>query len=336
MKSVCRPKVSIAIPTFNRADYLRMAIESALAQTYSDIEVIVSDNCSTDKTTEVIAEYNDSRLVSIFQSTNIGMMGNWNKCLEKATGKYFILLSDDDLLDACAIEKLVARFEDSVSYNSAIVESDIGIVYCRSRIINKDGVVIALGKAANEWETAPASIEAFFRLRSQPVPCSILMRTDDMRDVGGYDGSIYTLIADAKIWMAVALRRGIVCFVDEINVSYRVHSVSTTNSVAIEEWIHNNKLLAGFCSAQIRSLGDLSLANYILRRVDWFNAHVAASQIESDVSASIFNAAFRYLKLVPLFWSVSSITVIFYRMLRLIIPKSVLSKIKQVLRTRIE
>lgn len=327
-----RPKVSIAIPTFNRVNYLKLAIESSLAQTYSNVEVIISDNASTDKTSEILAQYSDSRLVKIRQPTNVGMMANWNKCLEMATGKYFILLSDDDLLDPSAIEKLVARFEDPISYNCQIAANKIGVVYCRSRIIDQNGTVVALGRTATPWEAAPAAIDAFFKLKTQPFPCSILMRTEDVRDVGGYDATGYPLIADAKVWMTVALNRGTIGFVEDIHASYRVHPISTTNSVSIEEWMRNNQLLANFCSEQIRSLGDTRLANDLLRRINWFNAHVAASQIEAGNSQSSFLAFKRYLQLIPHFLSQCALTAIIYRSARLIAPKKILFKLRNIKR----
>ena len=79
------PKVTIAIPTYNRAAYLEQAIGSALAQTYPHVEVIVSDNCSTDATAEFVSQIRDNRLVSLQQQTNLGMIGNWNACMERAT-----------------------------------------------------------------------------------------------------------------------------------------------------------------------------------------------------------------------------------------------------------
>ena len=88
--------VTIAIPTYNRADrFLRSAIECALNQTWDDLEIIVSDNCSTDNTTEVVQSYADARLNYVRQSKNIGANGNFNYCIENAKGTYFLLFHDD-------------------------------------------------------------------------------------------------------------------------------------------------------------------------------------------------------------------------------------------------
>lgn len=92
------PKLSIIIPTFNRADYLVEAIESALRQRSNDFELIVSDNCSSDDTSVVVERYlSDPRFKYFRNSENIGMVGNWRRAVfEYSSGEWFIILSDDD------------------------------------------------------------------------------------------------------------------------------------------------------------------------------------------------------------------------------------------------
>ncbi len=92
--------VTIAIPTYNRADnYLKQALSSAVGQTYRNIEIIVSDNCSTDNTESVAKNFKDSRIRYFRQKENIGSNNNCNFCLEHANGIYFLLFFDDDLID---------------------------------------------------------------------------------------------------------------------------------------------------------------------------------------------------------------------------------------------
>ncbi len=91
-------KVSVIIPTYNRSKYLTQAIESALVQDYPDLEVIVSDNASTDDTPQVVKKYfKDPRFKYFRNKRNLGMAGNWRRAIyEYATGNYAIILSDDD------------------------------------------------------------------------------------------------------------------------------------------------------------------------------------------------------------------------------------------------
>ena len=92
------PLVSIIITSYNRSRWLQRAIESALAQDYSEFEVIISDNCSTDNSDEVIRRYtNDSRIKYSRNDTNIGMNANFQKALNiLANGEYIVFLCSDD------------------------------------------------------------------------------------------------------------------------------------------------------------------------------------------------------------------------------------------------
>ena len=99
------PLVTIGIPTYNRADgYLKDAIESALNQTYANLEIIISDNCSSDDTGLIVESFNDPRIKYYRHNENIGANNNFNFCLKKASGIFFLLLHDDDLIDEDFVE----------------------------------------------------------------------------------------------------------------------------------------------------------------------------------------------------------------------------------------
>ena len=103
------PKVSILIPTFNYAHYLEDSIPSALNQTYTDFELIILDNASTDNTKEVVAKYLSDPRVSYYRNeTNIGVVGNFNLCLELANCEYIKFLCADDKFEPTIVEKYVA------------------------------------------------------------------------------------------------------------------------------------------------------------------------------------------------------------------------------------
>ena len=96
------PLVTIGIPTYNRAEMLKRSIESALSQDYAMIEVIISDNASTDDTQGVCQEFNnkDNRVKYIRQPSNNGASANFAEVLKRASGEYFMWLGDDDWIDA--------------------------------------------------------------------------------------------------------------------------------------------------------------------------------------------------------------------------------------------
>ena len=82
------PQITIAMPVYNGEDYVHLAIQSVLDQTYSDFELLIVDNCSTDGTLEVFKTFLDPRIRLFVNSTNLGMVGNWNGSLKLATGEY--------------------------------------------------------------------------------------------------------------------------------------------------------------------------------------------------------------------------------------------------------
>ena len=103
------PKVSVCIPTFNRRDYLKETIESVLAQTYKNYEIVIVDDGSTDGTEEMIKEngYN----VRYYWQTNKGVAAAENKLIELAEGEFISMLGSDDLLMPDAIERMVKAVE---------------------------------------------------------------------------------------------------------------------------------------------------------------------------------------------------------------------------------
>ena len=108
------PKVSVCIPAFNAAEYLRQAVESALGQSYRDFEIVIVDNCSTDQTGALVDEMlkkSNGRIRYYKNDRNIGLVGNFNRCLEYAKGAYIKFLCADDLLLIGCLERMVAGLD---------------------------------------------------------------------------------------------------------------------------------------------------------------------------------------------------------------------------------
>ena len=103
-----KPKVSIGMPVYNGEKYIREALDSLLAQTFTDFELIISDNCSTDNTDSICKEYalKDSRIKYIRQLKNIGPTANFKFVLQKAKADYFMWAAHDDRWRSNFLEKL--------------------------------------------------------------------------------------------------------------------------------------------------------------------------------------------------------------------------------------
>jgi glycosyltransferase involved in cell wall biosynthesis len=102
------PKVTVCIPTYNRADYLTYSINSVLRQTYKDFELIVCDDGSPDNTPEVVAGFQDPRIRYLRHPQNIGRSLNMRSGFTAATGEYFVKFDDDDGLNPEFLAKTVA------------------------------------------------------------------------------------------------------------------------------------------------------------------------------------------------------------------------------------
>lgn len=90
--------LEVFIVTYNRAQYLKHSIQSVLAQTYSNFELTILDNCSTDNTQEVCGSFSDPRLKYVRRDANLGGLGNINDALNRSKKKYFLIFHDDDVM----------------------------------------------------------------------------------------------------------------------------------------------------------------------------------------------------------------------------------------------
>jgi len=108
-----RPDVSVLIPAYNAADTLYRAIGSALDQAHIDVEVVVSDDGSTDATAQVAHEYGDPRVRLVQGAGNTGVSEALNRAAEAAHGRYFIELDSDDYFEADSVHRLVRALDDA-------------------------------------------------------------------------------------------------------------------------------------------------------------------------------------------------------------------------------
>ncbi len=130
-----KPKVSIGLPVYNGEQFLRETLDSILAQTYKDFELVISDNASTDKTQVICREYafKDRRIRYYRNDENLGAAPNYNLVYKMAEGEYFKWAAHDDLLAPEFLEKCVE-----------ILDKNTSVILCHSkvRLINKLGSVI--------------------------------------------------------------------------------------------------------------------------------------------------------------------------------------------------
>jgi glycosyltransferase involved in cell wall biosynthesis len=185
--------------------------------------------------------------VTIRQETKLGMAENWNECLQRATGKFFLLLSDDDLLEPQAIQGLV----DCIL--KARDPERIAFAYCRSWVIDSKGAPILLDPIAPEYESSKDFVLGFFRNEREVRPCSSLLRTDDIRNVGGYDQKSAELAVDAIVWSKVLKMRGGVGSFQAPASKYRFHKGNLSSLRSISVWQGDLRQLASIWLSEFQS-----------------------------------------------------------------------------------
>ncbi|NJO41194.1 MAG: glycosyltransferase family 2 protein [Cyanobacteria bacterium CRU_2_1] len=150
------PRIVLGIYVYNGENYLREAIESVLAQTFTDFRLIISDNASTDSTPDICREYaaRDNRIVYYRQPKNIGGAGNWNFVFQLGNAPYFKWLAHDDIIAPDYLRQCMEVFDRNPS---------LAIVHSRSLVIDDKGD--AFGNYDHEVRlNAPCASDRFRRI----------------------------------------------------------------------------------------------------------------------------------------------------------------------------
>lgn len=207
------PLVSICIPAYNAALFIRETLESALAHDYPNLEIIVSDDASTDDTPKIVAGYESKGVHLIRQEKNLGMTGNMNAVIRASQGQYAVKLDADDILEPGYVSSLVPVME---------AHPRIAFAYSACRLINKDGKFLGYERSIH-GSFIRTGLEEWPRYIYGPRAVHILMlRRSAFEEVGGYNASFHS--QDWKLERDLLLI-GDVYYNDQILAHYRCHSV---------------------------------------------------------------------------------------------------------------
>ncbi len=244
------PLVSICMPVYNGEKYLQEALNSVLAQTYKNLEVVVADNVSTDSTAGIVSSYNDERIKYFLNSEHVSMVENWNIAVEHATGKYIKMVHADDVITPDAVEKQVAAFE---------ADSDVVICFSASEIINENSETVLTRRIFHRDRLLNGCAFAKRSLRGRNIygePTNIMYRREALAVVGEYDvSSPYCVDWDYNIRVSYL---GKAFYYTEVLAKYRISTGSETSKLYRESF-------AGLMNDSIaliekhRSLGKISL-----------------------------------------------------------------------------
>jgi glycosyltransferase involved in cell wall biosynthesis len=215
------PTVSICVPSYNAAKYLPAAIESALAQSYEDFELVVLDNASTDDTREVCQRFRDPRFRYEYEGTP-GQSVAWNRCVELARGKYVILLHADDELES----RFLARAVEVLDSNE-----DVGMVSCAVQHIDENGAPLERQQLldADLVDRDDAILRRLLLEGCVINPAGVLVRSEAFASAGPFTDQVVWGV-DWHMWIRIAMA-GPVAYVAEPLARYRQHTSSGTSGV---------------------------------------------------------------------------------------------------------
>jgi glycosyltransferase involved in cell wall biosynthesis len=209
------PLVSICIPVYNGEKFLHRAINSTLNQTYTNTEIIIIDDRSTDNSWSIIKTFDDKRIVAVRNDSNLGPEGNWNKALAASSGKYVKLFHQDDLL---AEDCLATQVRSLETHNDAV------LAFCRRRIIGpQDQHYFSRGPHIKSGVIeGNALIRSCLATGSNLIgePSAVLFRRSTV-DLVGFFSARFPYLIDLDYWVRL-LQHGSAFYSSEALASFRV------------------------------------------------------------------------------------------------------------------
>lgn len=224
------PLVSVMISTHNRVDYLREAVGSVLAQTFTDFELIVCDDASSDETPLLCRELEqqDGRVRTLRHEQNVGMVENWNSGLQASRGYYFCKLDDDNRYLETFLEKTVKALQETPDAAFAFTDEwfidaegkrDSAVTEKSSKHYGRTG--LPGGRCP---DTALLAAQ-----QSSGINSSLFVR-QALATVGGFR-SLGETIGDLDVFLNLASNGYVACYVPERLAEYRLHSGMGTHDL---------------------------------------------------------------------------------------------------------
>lgn len=207
---MAKPFVSIVMPVFNAAAYVKETIDSALEQTYRDIEIIAVDDGSSDGSLALLRSYEPR--IKVLNQVNCGQGRARNRGVELSTGELLAFLDADDLWDPTKVERQVSVLTQ---------HPDALAAYCDHRIIDAKGKVTGPSGALAQPRTSGQLLRNLILGNFIISPSLMMMRRTAFEQVGGFDESLRQN-DDYDLWMRVAANGPILYMLDTL-VSYRRH-----------------------------------------------------------------------------------------------------------------
>jgi Glycosyl transferase family 2 len=212
-------QVSVCIPSHNGARFLGAAVDSVLTQDFEDFELLVSDDASTDETQSVCKRYDDPRFRVVRSDSRLGQSGNWNRCVELATGTYVILLHADDELQPTYLRRAIEVLDE---------HPDVALVHSAVQHVDESGMPLSVQRLYDEEEIDRngATLRRLLLDGCVINPAGVLVRREAYARTGPFTDQVVWGV-DWHMWTRIALQFP-VAYLTESLALYRQHGGSGT------------------------------------------------------------------------------------------------------------
>jgi glycosyltransferase involved in cell wall biosynthesis len=200
------PLVSICIPTYNSATYLRICLDSILAQTYPNMEIIVSDNASSDGSVLLLGEYAQKHGITVHvNDSNIGAGANFNQLIGLARGKYLAIYHSDDVYHPTIVEESVELMKGDESI--ALVGTMADVIDAEGHLVHSFELPYSIRKLSQKtycFEECLLGVLSSRRYNVFLITASIMCRASVFKQLGGFDHVGYQSSCDYELWLRIA------------------------------------------------------------------------------------------------------------------------------------
>lgn len=243
------PELSIIMPVYNSVKYVAEAVNSLLSQSFTNFELIIINDASTDGSTDVLKNFKDSRIKLLNNNKNGGIVYSRNRGLAKARGKFVAQFDSDDVA-------LPEKFEKQIGFLKK--NPGFGMVGSWVRMIDGDGKMMK-----EKWKlpAKPRLIPAIMLFRNYFVQSTIVVRREAIPE-GGYRSG-FDVVEDYQMWIDIA-KKYPTWNLPEYLVNYRVHGLSATNSDTGRLRNQDQLIYRGLFSELKIDLDDNSLETHLL------------------------------------------------------------------------
>jgi len=225
MTDAANPKVSFIVPCYKLAHLLAECVNSILAQTYGDFEILIMDDCSPDNTPEVARSFADPRVIHVRNEPNLGHLRNYNKGIRMARGKYIWLISADDLLRR---NYVLERYVELMEANP-----NVGYAFCAGCALDDhtETGVIRSSMYRREDGVFPGRAFLLDLLKGNFILAASGMARKECYEKVSYFPEDMPYGGDWYLWCVYALHYDVAFFAEPM-VNYRVHDLSMSTIMA--------------------------------------------------------------------------------------------------------